>query len=338
MGGRAVIFGCHGPVLKSDEARFFRDVDPWGFILFARNLENPEQCSALCASLREAVGRNAPILIDQEGGRVARMGAPYWHEWMPALDQADAISDPNKRHEAAYLRARLTAHDLLAAGVDVNCAPLADIATEGTHEILLNRCYGRDVEQVVSLGRATSDGLLAGGVLPILKHIPGHGRAVADSHDELPVIEATLEDLMRTDFAAFHGLSDLPMAMTGHLLIKAIDSKHCATLSRDVVAMMRSDIGFDGLLMTDDLSMKALGGSFEERTSASLKAGCDMILHCNGKPEEMIAIASATPMLEGKAAERAEAALAMRQTPEAFDASLALNRYKAILKEEIAYV
>lgn len=338
MTGQAVIFGCLGPVLKPDEARFFRDINPWGFILFTRNLQNPGQCRALCSDLREAVGREAPILIDQEGGRVSRMGAPYWHEWKPALDQAEAIENPEKRREAAYLRARLTAHDLHAAGVDVNCAPLADLARPETHEILRNRCYGSTVAQVADLGRATSDGLLNGGVLPILKHIPGHGRAVADSHNELPVIDASLKELHEQDFAAFKALADLPMAMTGHLLVKALDPENCATVSPTVIEMIRSDIGFDGLLMTDDLSMEALGGSFESRTKASLDAGCDMILHCNGKAAEMVAIAKEVPALTGKAGMRAAAALDLRETPEAFDASAALNRYKAILKEESVHV
>lgn len=338
MSARAVIFGCDGPALKPDEARFFRDADPWGFIVFARNLKSAGQCRALCSELRETVGREAPVLIDQEGGRVSRMGAPDWLEWMPALDQAEAIKDEAKRREAQYLRARLTAHDLLQAGVDVNCAPIADIAQPDTHEILLNRCYGRDLGQVAELGRATAEGLLAGGVLPILKHIPGHGRAVADSHEELPVIATDLKTLMAEDFAAFQALADLPMAMTGHLLIPELDPDKPTTLSSKGIEMIRNHIGFDGLLMTDDLSMKALGGSFENRTQEAIAAGCDLILHCNGDPAEMVAIASAAPELAGKALIRAEKALSLRETPEAFDASLALNRYKAILKEESVHV
>lgn len=335
MDGRAVIFGCHGPVLTLDETRFFRDADPWGFILFARNLENPAQCRALCSDLRDAVGRNAPILIDQEGGRVSRMGAPHWHEWMPALDQTNAISDPELQAEAAYLRARLIAQDLLQAGIDVNCAPVADIAGPQTHAVLRNRCYGETLETVTRLARACADGSFNGGVVPVIKHMPGQGRGRDDSHLALPVIDADLDTLMTQDFAVFHALADLPLGMTGHFLIPALDPEHCTTLSPDIIAMIRRDIGFDGLLMTDDLSMHALGGRYDTRAQRALAAGCDVILHCNGDPVEMVEVMQAVPALTSKAAMRAKVALNLRETPQAFDASLALNRYKSILKESM---
>jgi len=335
MGAKAVIYGCLGPNLRPDEARFFRDADPWGFILFSRNLQNPAQCRALCTDLRDAVGRDAPILIDQEGGRVTRMGAPYWHEFLPALDQTQAIPDPDLQAEAMFLRARLIASDLRAAGIDVNCTPLADIAHDHTHAVLKNRCYGTSADQVARLARAGAEATLKGGVLPVLKHMPGHGRANLDSHQDLPVIEASREDLIAEDFAAFKALNDLPMAMTAHLLMPNLDPDNCATQSSTIINLIRQKIGFDGLLMTDDISMNALGGSFAQRSQKALSAGCDVILHCNGDASEMVEIATQTPELVDKPAKRAKYALSERQTPEAFDASAALNRYRSILKESM---
>ena len=321
----AAIFGLLGTSLSSDEKRFFQDYDPWGFILFARNLEQPDQIRALTASLRECVGRDCPILIDQEGGRVQRLRAPDFIEWLPPLDQMAKVSPVDAR-QAMSVRYRLIAHELRDLGIDVNCAPMLDIPIETTHEIITNRCYGHDVDAVSEMGRAVAEGLLSGGVLPIIKHIPGHGRGNVDSHLELPVVETSIEKLSRQDFEPFRRLSDLPMAMTAHVVYRTIDAENPATTSSDIIDLIRSDFGFDGLLMTDDLSMKALSGDFASRTQASLAAGCDIILHCNGEMDEMQAIANASGALSENAQKRADAALQMRHDPEPFDAKWAKER------------
>lgn len=331
MAARACIFGCLGPQLSSDEKAFFRDADPWGFIIFARNIETPDQVRALTAELREAVGRDAPVLIDQEGGRVARFRAPHWREWDAALDFAQAYGP--FAPQAMQLRGRMIADDLHSVGVDVNCTPMLDVATNDSHDIILNRCYGYDPETVADNGRALAMGQLAGGVLPIIKHIPGHGRANLDSHHDLPRLDTPLAELQASDFVPFSRLSDLPMAMTAHITYSAIDPDACATLSPKVINTIRSDIGFDGLLMTDDLSMKALDGSFAQRTQNALRAGCDMVLHCNGDPSEMTPIAENTPRLSGLAASRASAALDLRQTPEPFDRAAAEDTLKSLMKD-----
>ena len=272
MAPRAAIFGCEGLKLSEEEHRFFRDADPWGFILFARNIDSADQVYGLCNDLRDAVGRTAPVLIDQEGGRVQRLRSPTWREWLPPLEQMQKVA-PEHAREAMALRYRLIAHELRDIGIDVNCAPMLDIACDESHEIIENRCFGRDVDTVAEMGRACAEGLLAGGVLPIIKHIPGHGRGSADSHHELPVISTSKEVLAETDFTPFSRLSDLPMAMTAHIVYSDIDPDLPATLSRDMVALIRDEIGFQGLLMTDDLSMKALSGTFAERTQTALGAG-----------------------------------------------------------------
>ncbi|MCO4825494.1 MAG: glycoside hydrolase family 3 protein [Amylibacter sp.] len=331
MGGRACIFGCLGPHLTPNESAFFRDADPWGFIIFARNIETPDQVRALTSELRNAVGRDAPILIDQEGGRVARFRAPHWREWDAALDFTQSYG-VNAQH-AMYLRGRMIADDLHSVGVDVNCTPMLDVATDDSHAIILNRCYGYDPETVAQNGRALANGQLDGGVLSIIKHIPGHGRADLDSHYDLPQLDTRLADLQASDFVPFKQLSDLPMAMTAHITYTAIDAENCATLSPKVINTIRTDIGFDGLLMTDDLSMKALGGTFEHRTQTALESGCDIILHCNGERGEMDPIIANTPELSGKAATRASAALAQRKTPKPFDRVEAEETLKTLLKD-----
>lgn len=305
---RAAIFGCLGPVLSDDERAFFADANPWGFILFSRNIENPEQLRALTGALRDAVGRDAPILIDQEGGRVARLRPPQWRDWMPPLDQMAIVARENRRRAMA-LRYRIIADELRAVGIDVNCAPMLDVATDASHDIIRNRCYSDDPETVADIGRAVADGLLAGGVLPIIKHIPGHGRAGMDSHLDLPVVDADAATLAATDFLPFARLADLPMAMTAHIVYPALDAEACATLSPHVIGLIRQEIGFDGLLMTDDLSMQALSGDFGARARGALAAGCDLILHCNGDPAEMTEILAETPALQGDALRRADAAL-----------------------------
>lgn len=328
MTRRAVIFGVEGQSLTAWERDFLRDCDPWGFILFARNIDNPVQLRALTGALREVVGWNAPILIDQEGGRVQRMRAPHWHEYLPALDQMARAKNPMR---AQYLRNRMIAHELHSVGIDVNCAPLADLVEEGTHPVLLNRLYGGDVETVVTAARAAANGMLDGGVLPVLKHIPGYGRAVVDSHLDLPRVDVPLEELRTRDFAPFVALNDLPMGMTAHIVMSALDADHPATTSATVMQMIRDDIGFGGLIMTDDLSMQALRGTLAERADASIKAGCDIILHCNGKRADMEEVAAATPLLSGDAAKRADSALRARRAPD----SQEFNALKAELDAEL---
>lgn len=313
MAARAVIFGCGGTELSAAERAFFGEADPWGFILFARNVESPGQLRRLTAGLRESVGRDAPILVDQEGGRVQRLRPPHWRDWLPALDEAERLP-AEARARGLYLRARLIAGELRDAGIDVNCAPVLDLARSETHAVIRNRCLGGDPDEVAALGRAIAEGLLAGGVLPVVKHMPGQGRAGLDSHHDLPEVTADRAAL-EADFAPFRALRDLPLAMTAHVVYRALDPGAPATQSAAVVRLMREDLGFDGLLMTDDLSMKALRGDFGDRARASLAAGCDVVLHCNGDPGEMAAVADAVPALAGRSAARAEAALALRRAP-----------------------
>ncbi len=315
MAPRAVVLGCAGVELSPGERRFFTEADPWGFILFARNIVDPAQLSRLTADLRGSVGRDAPILIDQEGGRVARMRAPLWRDWLPALDDCARLPDEDTRARAMFLRYRLIAQELRAVGIDVNCAPVLDLAGPSTHAVIRNRCLGSDPAEVATVGRGAALGMLAGGVLPVLKHMPGQGRAALDSHAELPRVTAARAEL-EADFAPFRALADLPMAMTGHVVFEAIDPEAPATLSPRMVRLMREEIGFDGLLVTDDLSMHALSGPFERRVERALAAGCDMLLHCNGKPEEMEPVVAACPRLSGRALWRAEAALARRAAPD----------------------
>ncbi len=316
MSARAVIFGCAGAGLGAEEAAFFRAANPWGFILFARNVESPAQLRQLTSELRAAVGRNAPILIDQEGGRVQRMRAPLWREFLPALDQMERARDPMR---AQWVRNRLIAAQLRDAGIDVNCAPLADLVEQGTHPVLRNRLYGGEVDVVVAAARACAAGLRAGGVLPVVKHLPGYGRAVVDSHLELPRNAQSLAALKARDFAPFAALADIRMGMTAHIVFEAIDPERPATTSPAVMRMIREEIGFEGLIMTDDLNMEALSGGLAARAEASLAAGCDMILQCNGKRAEMEEVAGAVPLLAGAALGRAEAALAERSDPEPAD-------------------
>lgn len=325
---RAVIFGCAGLHLSAAERALFAQAQPWGAILFARNIDTPDQLTALTAELREAVGRDMPVLIDQEGGRVQRMRAPHWRAWPPALEQCRTARDPVR---AMYLRGRLIASELRACGIDVNCAPLADIATEDTHPILRNRCYGTALAEVVAHARAMAQGLMAGGVLPVLKHIPGHGRAQADSHLDLPVISEGRAELANNDFAAFHALADLPLGMTAHLLFSQIDPNQPATLSQKMIALIRQDIGFRGLLMTDDISMQALEGPVAARARAALAAGCDLVLHCNGDMTEMAALAEACPRLESPALARSDMSLAARQAPDACDIAALDAEYAALM-------
>lgn len=326
---RAVILGCAGPALSAEERRCFAAADPWGFILFARNVADPGQLARLTADLRDAVGRDAPILIDQEGGRVARLRGPSWREWLPALDECRRQGDRTRRVRAMALRYRLIAAELRAVGINVDCAPVLDVAREGTNPIILNRTYGTDPDEVAAIGRAVAEALLSRGVLPVMKHVPGQGRALLDSHHDLPRVDAPAAELA-ADFAPFRALADLPMAMTAHVVLTAIDPDSPATQSPAVVSLIREGIGFDGLLMTDDLSMSALAGSFGERAERALAAGCDMVLHCNGDPAEMAAVVEATPPLAGRAEARAAAALAGCADPGDWDPAAAEAEFAAL--------
>lgn len=315
IGRGAAIFGCEGLELGREEAAFFRDFDPAGFILFARNVDNPDQLRRLTSALREAVGGDAPILIDQEGGRVQRLRAPHWREWTPPLDFV-AAAGPNAAR-AMYLRYQIIAMELRAVGIDANCAPVADLVEPETHPFLKNRCYGSDPAEVARLGRAVADGLLAGGCLPVLKHMPGHGRSHLDTHLDLPRVDASRESLSR-DFAPFKALADLPMAMTAHLVFAAYDQAP-ATQSPTMIRLIREEIGFKGLLMTDDLNMQALKGDLAVRTRASMDAGCDLALHCKGDLAEMQAVASEAGTMTAATMTRLRAALARRRTPAPVD-------------------
>jgi beta-N-acetylhexosaminidase len=312
VGARAVIFGCGGTELTGAERRFFAEAEPWGFILFARNVASPSQLRRLTADLRGSVGREAPVLIDQEGGRVARLRGPVWREWAPALEACQRLPEVDRRARAMYLRYRLIAGELRAAGIDVNCAPVLDVVRPQTHPVLRSRCYGSEPGEVAAVGRAVAEGLMAGGVLPVTKHMPGQGRAELDSHLELPRVAAAAPQL-EEDFAPFRALADLPLAMTGHVVFSTIDPEAPATQSPRILRLIREQIGFGGLLMTDDLSMQALQDTLPERAGRALAAGCDMVLHCNGEPAEMAAVAGAVPALSGEAATRADAALRLRR-------------------------
>lgn len=312
----AAIFGPEGLVVTDWERAYFRDYKPFGFILFARNVDTPAQVQRLCDDLREAAGHDAPILIDQEGGRVARMRAPHWREWLPPLEQMERAADPMR---AIWLRYRLIAAELRAVGVDANCAPCADIAGRVTHPFLRNRCYGDDVLTVIDASRAVADAHLHGGVLPVVKHIPGHGLASVDSHKDLPRVGATRAFLEEQDFAPFKALGDLPLGMTAHIVFEDIDDQNPATTSATMMNVIRHEIGFKGLLMTDDIGMEALSGDVAQRSAASIAAGCDLILHSSGKAHEISAVGEAAGAMTDAAQARAEAALAARKTPTPVD-------------------
>lgn len=331
---KAFISGCSGYELLPEEEAFFRSEDPWGLILFRRNCGDPGQLAKLVASFRAAVGRSdAPVLIDQEGGRVQRLRPPNWPSFPPANRFGYLYGeDPRRARKAAFLGARLIAHELLDLGITVDCLPLLDICYPDTVDAIGDRAYSNDPDIVADLGRASYDGLLAGGVLPVIKHLPGHGRALVDSHLELPRVRASCDEL-EEDYRPFRALVDAPLAMTAHLLYEAVDGDLPATQSPRVIQdVIRKEIGFSGCLMSDDISMKALGGDMRERASACFAAGCDIVLHCNAEMSEMKAVASATPELAGVACERCEAALALRMDPApGFDALAAHAEFARLI-------
>lgn len=334
MSTRAFITGVSGTELTAVEREFIRDQRPWGFILFKRNVDTPAQVAALVAELRAAAGAaDAPVLIDQEGGRVQRLGPPHWPAYPPgAIFSSLYDTDSALGLTAARLSARLIAADLADLGITVDCLPLADVPVPGADAVIGNRAYGTEPDKVAAIARAVTEGLEQGGVLPVLKHIPGHGRATADTHFKLPAVDTPRDELDRTDFAAFKPLADLPMAMTAHVVFSAVDPAHPATTSATMIAqVIRGVIGFQGLLMSDDVSMNALSGNIAERTRAIFAAGCDVALHCNGNIEEMREVAGQTPELSGKALERANAALAARKSPQPFDRAAARAELDALI-------
>lgn len=332
MGYSAFIASCAGTALTDGERAFFASARPCGLILFARNCRSPEEIAALTDDFRSVAGGEALVLIDQEGGRVQRLRPPHWRKMPPAaLYGALYERDPEKGLKAAFAGARLIAQELWALGINVNCAPVLDVPEKGAHEIIGDRAYGDEPDQIVALGRAVMDGYLAGGVLPVIKHVPGHGRARADSHLSLPAIDATAEELERTDFRPFHALRDAPLAMTAHVLLPAFDSQRPASISPAIMGkVIRETIGLTGLVMCDDLGMKALAGTMAEKAAAVIAAGCDVALHCSGDLAEMEQVAANVPELAGKAAERFAAAIAMLREPQPFDAAEALSLVAAV--------
>lgn len=325
----ATILDADGLRLTKEEKSFFRAANPFGFILFARNVDTADQVRALCSEMRDAVGRNALITIDQEGGRVQRLRGPVWTEWRPPLEFVEAAGPAAE--EAMYIRYRLIAAELHALGIDSNCAPMLDLARAETHAFLRNRCYGGDPNHVAGIGRAVARGLMDGGVLPVVKHMPGHGRATNDSHFDLPYVDADRGTLERTDFAPFRALCDLPMGMTAHLVFKALDDRP-ATLSRAVMRVIREDIGFDNLIMTDDISMKALDGTPAAIAQQAVAAGVDVVLHCNAPLEDRKAVAAAAGLMTDAAQDRADRALAARKSPDDIDIDAMRAQLEVLLK------
>ncbi len=334
MTARALITDVSGPALTAPERSFLRETEAWGVILFARNIGTPDQVRRLVAEVRGALGRaDAPVLIDQEGGRVQRLGPPHWPRYPAGAEYGRLYDcDPATGLAAAKLGARLIAADLNALGIDVDCLPLADVPVAGADAVIGDRAYGDTPAKVAAIAGAVAEGLADGGVLPVLKHLPGHGRAGADSHLRLPVVDASRVELEATDFAAFRPLAGLPMGMTAHVVFNAYDPIAPATTSATMVReVIRGSIGFQGLLMSDDLSMQALSGTPAERARAVIAAGCDVVLHCNGSLQEREAVAAETPRLAGEAGRRAEAALAARRVPDAIDLHEARKTFAALM-------
>ena len=332
---RAFITGLAGVVLTDEERGFLRETQPWGLILFKRNVEGPDALRGLIGDARATLGREAPVLIDQEGGRVQRLGPPHWPSYPPGAAYGALYDrDRDGALAAARLGARLIAADLALVGIDVDCLPLADVPHAGADPVIGDRAYGEDADKVAAIAGAIAEGLEAGGVLPVLKHIPGHGRASADTHKSLPLVNTDRKTLEATDFAAFRALAALPMAMTAHVVFSAIDPVAPATVSPTILRdVIRDSIGFEGLLMSDDISMGALSGSVGERTRAAIAAGCDVVLHCNGEIAEMRAVAAEAPMLGGDGARRAATALARKKPALPIDLRAARGEFFRLMVE-----
>ncbi len=335
MSSRAFISGCAGTALSAEEKAFFSETQPLGLILFDRNCETPDQVRQLIDSFKSALGTDQTlVLIDQEGGRVQRLKPPQWSQYPPARAFTYLYEqDPRRGLEAVGLVARLMARDLTELGINVNCIPVLDVPAAGAHEIIGSRAYGTDIDTVIALGRAVAESCLQAGVLPVIKHIPGHGRAGADSHESLPTIEAERAELESVDFAPFRALKDMPLGMTGHLLIPSLDENEPVSTSSSIIGrVIRGDIGFKGLLLSDDLSMGALSGHMGRRTHAVLSAGCDVALHCNGDFGEMCAVAEAVPELSDAGIRRFNVALSCLKPAEEFD----VDRAQAFMAEALA--
>lgn len=333
---KAFIAGCSGLALTGWEREFFASQRPWGFILFKRNCESKSQIRDLCETLREAAeAPQMPIFIDQEGGRVQRLIPPLWPNYPSGQVFADLFAKNEEAGErAVFLAARLIAYDLREVGIDADCLPVLDVPVPGAHDVIGDRAYGRDPAIIAHLGALAARGLLAGGVLPVIKHIPGHGRARADSHLELPVVDASKAELEEIDFAPFKALNYLPMAMTAHVVYTALDGENpCSTSGKVIREVIRDFIGFDGLLMSDDVSMNALHGEISERTEACFAAGCDFVLHCNGKADEMQQVAEKTPILQGRALKRADKTLKMRIEPDQIDAEAGYEELQSLISK-----
>jgi Beta-glucosidase-related glycosidases len=331
---KAVIFGCSGLQLTADERAFYADERPWGFILFGRNVSERAQIADLTAALREAVGRpDAPVLIDQEGGRVQRLRPPLAPNYPWGGDLGDLYAaDPERGLRAAWLMSRLHAFDLLPLGINVDCLPVLDLPVPGAHDVIGRRAYSSDPDVSAAVGGAAAEGLKAGGMMPVMKHIPGHGRADVDTHHQLPVVAASREELSARDFRPFKALADEKMAMSAHVVFAAIDPNNPATTSPRVVSeVIRGEIGFDGLLMSDDVSMQALSGDFATRARAIFGAGCDVTLHCNGDAAEMRAVASVTPVLAGDALRRANAVIAAFREPDGSDEAALRDEFERLM-------
>ena len=323
----AFISGCAGTSLSDDERAFFAETRPCGLILFARNCQSVSQLRTITEDFRDAVESDAAlVLIDQEGGRVQRLRPPQWRQMPPARVYGDLyLYDPEGARAAAFAGGRLIATELREAGITVNCTPVLDVPEAGSHDIIGDRAFSFDPGVVSNLGRAVVEGTLAGGVLPVIKHVPGHGRAMADSHLSLPRIDASAEELMEVDFRPFMALCHAPLAMTAHVLLTAFDEERPASTSPVIMGeVIRELIGLTGLVMSDDIGMQALGGPFAERAAAVIDAGCDVALHCSGELAEMREVASAVPPLEGESAERFARAIAELGEPQPFDADQAL--------------
>ena len=337
MSQGAFICGCSGTKLTAEEIQFLRHWQPWGFILFKRNIESPTQVAELVASFRAAIGReDAPVLIDQEGGRVQRLGPPHWREYPAGARFGEIYArDPLQALTAAHLSARLMADDLHGLGINVNCVPILDVPVEGAHDIIGDRAYAREPQIVALIGRAIMEAMLAGGILPIIKHIPGHGRARADSHLSLPIVETSLAELEAWDFLPFAAFADAPMAMTAHVVFTALDADAPVTLSAKAIGLIRNRLGFSGLLMSDDISMKALSGDMQSLSEAAIQAGCDVILHCNGELDEMEAVAKGAGVLSSFSQTRATNALARIRKPEFFDKNQSLEVVSRLISASV---
>ncbi|KAF0186158.1 MAG: beta-N-acetylhexosaminidase [Hyphomonadaceae bacterium] len=330
----ACIIDVAGTSLSKDEIAFFKDAQPWAFILFGRSCANPDQIRALTSEIRGALGRDCLIFLDQEGGRVQRLKPPLWPQW-PTYSLYGAIYEthPEQAREAAYLHHRLIAHELRAVGIDADCAPCLDLAIEGAHSVIGDRAFSANPEIIADLGRHSMNGLHDGGVTSVIKHIPGHGRANADSHHELPIVTEGHNQLA-ADFAPFKALNDAPMAMTAHVKYTAYDAVDCATTSAKIInEIIRGEMGFDGLLVSDDISMKALSGSNREKAAACYRAGCEIPVLCNASLEDRQDFVAACIPLAGKAQARAEAAEAIARKPIAeFDLALNWARFAELTR------